>query len=88
MKELGKDEIALHKEVGAKAEECKIDVLITVGDLAKEMQSQLKNTKGYHFDNNESLIKELPNILKTNDAILIKASHSMHFEEIVKAITE
>lgn len=88
MKELGKDEIALHKEVGAKAEESKIDVLITVGDLAKEMQSQLKNTKGYHFDNNESLIKELPSILKDNDAILIKASHSMHFEEIVKAITE
>lgn len=88
MKELGKDEVALHKEVGAWAEKSKVDILITVGDLAKEMQSQLNSTLGYHFENNHSLIKELPNILKDNDAILIKASHSMHFEEIVKAIAE
>lgn len=88
MKELGKEEVALHKEVGAYAEKRGLDVLLTVGDLAREMQSELKNTKGYHFESNEELISNLPKILNKGDAVLIKASHSMHFEEIVKAITQ
>ncbi|MGN1132613.1 MAG: glutamate ligase domain-containing protein, partial [Ruminococcus sp.] len=88
MKELGKEEIALHKEVGKHAEKCGVDILLTVGDLAKEMQSQLSNTNGYHFESNEELISSLPKILEKGDAVLIKASHSMHFEEIVKAVTQ
>lgn len=88
MKELGKNEVAFHREVGEYVERSKVDVLITVGDLAKEMQSRLTNTKGYHFDDNKTLIEKLPEILKTGDAIVIKASHSMHFEEILKAVTE
>ncbi|MGN0459874.1 MAG: glutamate ligase domain-containing protein, partial [Ruminococcus sp.] len=87
MKELGKEEIALHKEVGSHAEKCGVDILLTVGDLAREMQSQLKSTKGYHFESNQDLISNLPKILEKGDAVLVKASHSMHFEEIVKAVT-
>lgn len=88
MKELGKEEVLLHQQTGEYVEEKKVDLLLTVGSLAKEMQGKLKNTAGCHFDSNEELIRELPEILKKGDAILIKASHSMHFEEIVKAITQ
>ena len=88
MKELGREEKTLHRQTGAYAEEKGVHVLLTVGGLAKEMQTALKNTEGYHFDTNENLIAELPKILKKDDAILIKASHSMKFEEIVKAITK
>ncbi|MCH5201976.1 MAG: UDP-N-acetylmuramoyl-tripeptide--D-alanyl-D-alanine ligase [Oscillospiraceae bacterium] len=88
MKELGKDELALHRQVGAHCESLGVDILLTVGALAKEMQQELKNTKGYHFESTQSLIDSLPQIIKKDDAILVKASHSMHFEEIVKALTE
>lgn len=87
MKELGKDEVALHKEVGNYVEEKGIDVLLTVGELAKNMQGELKSTYGLHFDSNEKLIEKLPEILQKDDAVLIKASHSMKFEEIVKALS-
>lgn len=88
MKELGKDEISLHKQVGIHCEDMRVDVLLTVGSLAENMQSVLKNTKGYHFTSNKELIEKLPEILNKDDAVLVKASHSMHFEEIVKALTE
>lgn len=88
MKELGKNELALHRQVGAHCERLGVDILLTVGALAKEMQKELKKTKGYHFESTKSLIDSLPKILVDNDAILIKASHSMHFEEIVKTLTE
>jgi UDP-N-acetylmuramoyl-tripeptide--D-alanyl-D-alanine ligase len=88
MKELGKDEVALHKEVGEHCEKMQVDVLLTVGDLAKNMQEMLSNTKGFHFNTNAELIKAVAEILKPNDAILVKASHSMKFEEIVQALTQ
>ncbi len=87
MKELGAEEISLHKDVGAYCEKSGVNVLITVGDLAKNMQDELNNTTGYHFDSNKSLILNLPKILQEKDVILIKASHSMHFEEIVNYLT-
>lgn len=87
MKELGAEEISLHKDVGDYCEKSGIDMLITVGDLAKNMQDKLNNTTGYHFDSNKSLILKLPEILQEKDVILIKASHSMHFEEIVNYLT-
>jgi UDP-N-acetylmuramoyl-tripeptide--D-alanyl-D-alanine ligase len=37
MLELGPDERALHREVGAHAAAARVDVLVTVGDLAREM---------------------------------------------------
>ena len=36
----------------------------------------------------DSLIKNLPSYLKKGDTILVKASHFMGFEKIVKALQE
>ena len=38
-----------------------------------------------YFASREELLESLPEILLTGDTILIKASHGMHFEEVVTA---
>lgn len=91
MKELGKYEEELHRNVGKEVIKNKIDVLITVGNLAQYIAKEtedlgLKQT--YKFKTNEECIKELNNIIKKDDAILIKASKAMHFEEIAENIEE
>ena len=91
MRELGEYEEELHRNVGKEIIKNKIDVLITVGDLAKYVSKEaeelgLKQT--YKFNTNEECIKELNNIIKKEDAILIKASKAMHFEKIAESIEE
>lgn len=84
MKELGKDELALHRSVGEYARELGIDVLIAAGPLSKSAAD------GYggaiYYADVDSCIAEINSILKDGDTVLVKASHSMHFEKIVEAI--
>ncbi len=81
MLELGEKEIEYHQEIG---EFCngKIDVLIAIGSLSKNIFDKFTKEK-YYFKTNEEAEKNLNNILKEDDTILIKASHSMKLEEIV-----
>ena len=91
MRELGKYEEVLHRNVGKEIIRNKIDVLITVGSLAKYIAEEAKKLglkQTYKFKTNEECIKELENIIKKEDAVLIKASKAMHFEEIAESIEE
>ena len=91
MKELGKYEEELHRNVGKEVIKNKIDVLITVGNLAEYIVQEAKGLgqkEIYTFKDNEECIKELGEIIKKDDAVLIKASKAMHFEEIAKAIED
>lgn len=38
----------------------------------------------YYFTTREELLEKLPEILRTGDSILVKASHGMHFETVVE----
>ena len=87
MKELGADELKLHKEVGAYAKEKGIDLLIAVGPLSKATAEGFGENAVY-FDTVEDCIARITDLLKEGDAVLIKASHSMHFEKIVDALKE
>lgn len=91
MRELGEYEEELHRKVGKEIIKNKIDVLVTVGNLAKYVAQEAENLglkQIYVFENNESCIQNLKDIIKKDDVVLIKASKSMHFEEIAKAIEE
>lgn len=88
MKELGAKELELHAEVGSYAEKCGVDVLITVGALAKYISDNAGKTEIYHFDTVDSAVEEIDTILHKDDTVLVKASHSMHFENIVNCLKE
>ena len=84
MKELGENELALHAEVGEYAAKCGVDVLITVGELARSISDNADGVEAHHFDTVEQATEELDTILHKDDIVLVKASHSMHFEKIVE----
>lgn len=92
MGELGENEASLHQEVGEHAARCGIDVCICVGALSKHMAASAKEmnpelTVIYEKDKQE-LLQKLPDYVRKGDTILVKASHFMGFEEIVKALQE
>ena len=87
MKELGADELALHKEVGAYAKDKGVDLLIAVGALSKATAEGFGDGAVY-FDTVEDCIAAIGDLLKEGDAVLVKASHSMHFETIVASLKE
>ena len=92
MGELGENEIALHEEVGAHAAHCNIDVCICTGDLCSYMAKKAKAENSaltvIHEADRENLLAHLKNYVKKGDTILVKASHFMKFEEVVKALQE
>ena len=85
MKELGKDELALHREVGAYAKEVGIDMLVAVGPLS-EATAEGYGEGAYYAATVERCIDRIKRYLRPDDTILVKASHSMQFERIVEAL--
>lgn len=86
MKELGKDELALHREVGAYAKEVGIDMLVAVGPLS-EATAEGYGEGAYYAATVERCIDRIKRYLRPGDTILVKASHSMQFERIVEALS-
>ena len=75
MGELGKNEVEMHREVGRFAAEKDIDVIVCTGTLCKEMAEA-------------ALEDALDELILPGDSILVKASHFMQFEKIVKKLAE
>jgi UDP-N-acetylmuramoyl-tripeptide--D-alanyl-D-alanine ligase len=89
MFELGSRSEELHKEVGAYVASGKVDVLVCVGKLSSNMYdgaAGIFKGKLVYFETRDELIEALPTIVKENDTILVKASHGMEFENVVKAL--
>lgn len=91
MFELGENELKFHREVGAHAGRASIDLLICVGERSKEMAEEARKYTDkvvLHYQNREEVIEKLAALLKKGDTILVKASHGMGFNQIVKYLQE
>ncbi len=80
-----------HEELGEKAAKMGVDLLITVGNNAKYMnigaeKEGFEAQKSLHFETNKLLIAELDKIIEHGDAVLVKASRGMKFEQIAQAV--
>ncbi|MEO0304460.1 MAG: Mur ligase family protein, partial [candidate division WOR-3 bacterium] len=87
MLELGKESERLHKKIGEILNENKIDVLITLGNYSKLINSIFIGEK-YHFDENKKLLDFLKRFIKEGDTVLVKGSHHFEMFEIVKQLKE
>ena len=87
MGELGKDELALHHEVGAFAKEAGVELLIAVGELSRSTAGGY-GEGAVHFGTVEEAAKGIHAMLREGDSVLVKASHRMHFETIVDTLKE
>ena len=90
MGELGENEAALHREVGAHAAACGIDACVCVGSLARHMAEAAREADPefpvFYEETRESLLENLGRYIQKGDTVLVKASHFMKFEEVVKAL--
>lgn len=91
MLELGEFSKMLHEKVGEEVAKNSIDVLITVGELSKNIASKAQE-KGINKENifvceeNLEAVKIINDIAKQGDAILLKASNGLNFQEIFNEI--
>lgn len=86
MLEMGENQDELHAQVGRYAADNGIALLLCVGELSKSTCKAAEDIGSLHFETNEELIEELPKLIRKGDAVLVKASHSMKFEEISEAL--
>ncbi len=89
MLELGEQTAALHSAVGAYAAGLGIEKIVACGPLARHIAEGAKAAGGdaVHFPDKAALLAVLDEIVRPGDSVLVKASHSMAFEEIVEALT-
>ena len=79
MLELGNTEVKYHQEIGQLAKQS-ADLVIGVGELAKEYGG------AKHYPDSSVAAREILELLGQGDSILVKGSHGVHMEVIVKAI--
>lgn len=84
MSELGDYAKEAHTQVGEFAK-CKADILLTTGEFKKCYEEGFKEGT-MSFETKQELMQALANIIKPRDTILVKASRSEKFEEIIKCI--
>lgn len=91
MLELGEYARELHEKVGEEVYKNNVDILITVGENSKYIAKKaldlgMKAENVFIYDINENAISKIKDIMKIGDAILIKASNGMNFNDIVRSI--
>lgn len=95
MFELGDNKERMHAKVGAYAVEKGIEVIVCIGELSINMydsageamqEAGRENTELYYFPGKKEFLEKMSGILRKGDTVLVKASHGMAFEEIVKAL--
>jgi len=85
MLELGAESYLAHKEIGEYAKAIKVDELLVTGDFSKAYKEGFgEDTKV--FNTKLELIEYLKANVSIGNSILVKASRSMKFEEIVDAV--
>ncbi|MBR5338031.1 MAG: UDP-N-acetylmuramoyl-tripeptide--D-alanyl-D-alanine ligase [Lachnospiraceae bacterium] len=99
MFELGPDELELHYNVGKYAVDAGVDYLICVGERSLFMcrgandayEFIKKDAPGHtckiiHTSNLETMPNILSGLIQAGDTVLLKASHAMEFEKILRMI--
>ena len=97
MFELGEQEKEMHARVGKYAADKGVECIICAGKLARCIYEGAREAAGerkdgpaaeiFYFEDRESLLEGINQILKPGDTILIKASHGMGFEKVVEQLS-
>ena len=92
MGELGDESKNLHRDIGKKVAQLKIDRLYIIGEFAQDvMAGAIKEVfleKDIRIGNYDDIISDLITYAKNNDAVLVKGSRFMQMEKIVLPLVE
>ena len=87
MLELGPDELALHREIGAAAGEAGVDVLVTVGPLAAAMLEAFDG-EGHAVADAGEAAALAAEVAEPGDVVLVKASRGVGLEVVAEALAD
>ena len=90
MLELGENTAELHRGVGRAAAELGIDLVVTVGSLAKHISDaaiEAGINEAYHMEREEAA-EFIGKTLSPGDTLLVKASRGMALEKLISEITK
>ena len=93
MLELGDFSKSLHEKVGEEVAKNKIDILITVGEMAKDI-AKAAEENGINKENiiicntNDEAVNYIKEKAHKGDAVLLKASNALNFQEIFNKICD
>lgn len=88
MKELGDQSVPLHRRVGERVQQLKLDYLLTLAD-PDEAQALMDGAKGVPcqtFDDHNALATHLKTLLQPGDRVLLKASRSVALDRVVESL--
>jgi UDP-N-acetylmuramoyl-tripeptide--D-alanyl-D-alanine ligase len=88
MKELGEHSPQLHRQVGAKAQELNLDLLMVLADEAatREMIQGAAGIETECFSDRATLTSQLKQLIRPGDRILCKASNSVGLNQVVEEL--
>ena len=86
MAELGRTAPAYHREVGDAAATVGVDELLAVGELARGYLDGC--VPGRWVPNVHEAVRELADVVRPGDAVLVKASRAVGLEVVAAALTE
>ena len=85
MYELGDETERAHFEVGKYAKD-KVELLLAIGENINSFKKGFENENILLYKTKEECIKDLTNIIKKDDVILVKASRGMKLEDVTYAL--
>ena len=86
MGELGELTVSAHRAIGALTGELHLDSVIAIGEKARDIASAAPNARW--FPSVEDALPAVRAAFTGGTAMLVKASHAMHFENIVKELEQ
>jgi UDP-N-acetylmuramoyl-tripeptide--D-alanyl-D-alanine ligase len=86
MAELGRTGPAYHREVGQAAAELGVDELLAVGELSRAYLEA--GVPGRSVANVHDALREVDDVVRPGDAVLVKASRAMGLEAVAEALTK
>ena len=89
MLELGPRSGEMHRGVGAYAARAGVDLVVGCGPISVATAEGARDAgcDVMYFEDKARLLASLEDVVRPGDCVLVKASHSMAFEEIVKRLT-
>lgn len=93
MLELGAASAELHREVGQQLSCAPFDIVAAVGESANELlagaaERGVDASKLFAYRDSAQCARELPNMLRDGDTVLVKGSRRVGLERVVKTLVE
>ncbi len=90
MKELGEDSASLHRAVGRQAATVALSLLVTIGELGKEIAvgaaDALSSAAIESVPDAEAALKLVSSLVRKGDVVLVKASRAIGLEKVVEGL--